>query len=489
MKSLKINRAIDSTTFFADGELLEVSKKLSIDLINYYGVDRRTAYRIFSMYMVGLFGDENNISNYVTINDGDAIRNDNALNADDNCTIDKYGKSCIANTSDTYKPFFLKKELKNNNKHTDFLFETNNQYDKLNFSFDKKRLFWKSYGEYVERNGENDYSTINNSILISDIKSLRLDRNTHPFKDDSWSLVINNNESKTIYLDYFTNLKNISDFEITPFSSALVFILNNYKNSALEPISLELSNKAAALLQNEDYWNRVKAKYGDSAIVVMEVADVVSDGVMIVSSAGAATAGVIVAKKGVTRVAIKAAAKALVSRVKSELIQSVFNLKKSFSSLSKLRKTKLSDIFKKRKKNRINKKTFEKSTSHSTQLKNSMSKICKSGEQAHHLIPINIAKKFLNKKICSDIYDKNSPLYINGINNGICLSSKKNIFSASHSGAHGKYDNQIKNYLEQDTKGSCETVKRIFNCAKESLLHQLNIADSVNNSMLVLCEK
>ena len=99
----------------------------------------------------------------------------------------------------------VEKELKNNNKHTDFLFETNNQYDKLNFSFDKKRLFWKSYGEYVERNGENDYSTINNSILISDIKSLRLDRNTHPFKDDSWSLVINNNESKTIYLDYFTN--------------------------------------------------------------------------------------------------------------------------------------------------------------------------------------------------------------------------------------------------------------------------------------------
>ena len=128
MKSLKINRAIDSTTFFSDGELLEVSKKLSIDLINYYGVDRRTAYRIFSMYMVGLFGDENNISNYVTINDGDAIRNDNALNADDNCTIDKYGKSCIANTSDTYKPFFLKKELKNNNKHTDFLFETSLPY-------------------------------------------------------------------------------------------------------------------------------------------------------------------------------------------------------------------------------------------------------------------------------------------------------------------------------------------------------------------------
>jgi len=356
MKILKGNRALENAYAENSGKVLEDSKRISLDLLNYYGVKNRTAYRIFAMYINGIFGEEQSLNKYVSVNNnGVNVINDELQKDDDNCIIDKYGMNCVASINDNYKPFMLRDELTKNGDLTHFLFKTNSRYNDFQFSFDKKTLNWK--------NPDKDDLTTSNRILINDIKSIELKRNTKfinlfSLEDgEIWYLVINSDQNKKIYLDYYRNLKRTSESEILPFVSSLVFILNNYKSTSLEPISFKLSDKVTNILQNKDYWAKISATYGDPFISTLETVDTLSDIAFLASTGGAAAAGGIAVKKLASKAAIKAISKKIIGKVKTSIITSSFKLKDIFKNIKEMKSSNIDKMISLFKRNNVIKTT------------------------------------------------------------------------------------------------------------------------------------
>jgi len=503
MMLLKINRALiplmESGSLEMDyDDLMDRFKSLSHKLPGYYGVDKNTAYDIFSMYMLGLFDDEDNISDYIYRKDDDYLGNESVLSNRSSCIKHQYTLSCKTNDSDNNKVIYLENDLRKIKKGLKFLFKSiryDENIDNDYFSFNENKLFWNNLG-------------ISYSIKINEINNLTLKRDDD-YSLKNWVIIINDDKNKELILDY----GDLNEFKVIPFVSSLAYILNNYKSSSSPPIDLNIPDEILALLQKKN----LLARHGGSILQAVDMADYVSDAMMVagVVSTGGASLAAMGSKKAASKAAKAELKKFFFKSIKS-LINTSLKLTKSFKNISKLKMSNISVILdfrkycrknksctlsnfkklrKKQKKIKVaNKKDFKaiKSDRHRDQLKKNMKnmgKSCKAGEQAHHIIPVNIALKIIDNISCSGLYDKNSKYYINGLNNGICLSSKNNISSASHSGSHPRYDEQIMDYLTRNKNSSCDEIfEKVVNCAKKSLSHDINIGMKINSTALILCE-